>query len=107
MYIRFSGNSAAFASELLENHEETFLLLHMHSDKLSLFKISITHYCATRREWNNLASRRMSQLLYHEASSAHTFLSELSLIPGVDKHYECRILLLRSRFIHHLVMFRG
>ena len=40
---RFSGNSEAFASELLENLEEMFPRYYMDSDVISKFKSSTTH----------------------------------------------------------------
>ena len=50
MSPRFSSNSEALASELLENLEGMFPLCYMNGDVVSLFKSSTTHGGVTRRE---------------------------------------------------------
>ena len=45
---RFSSNSEASASELLENIEEMFHRYYLRCDVFSKFKFSTTHHCVIR-----------------------------------------------------------
>ena len=47
---RFSSNSEAFPSELLENREEMIPRYCIHTFMFSIFKYPTTHRCAIRRE---------------------------------------------------------
>ena len=53
---RFSSNSEAKASKLIENLEEMFLRYYMDSDIISRFKSSTMPYCVTRFERVNIAN---------------------------------------------------
>ena len=50
MSSRFSSNSEAYASELLENLEDIFPLYYMDSDIVRRFKYSTTHWRVIRRD---------------------------------------------------------
>ena len=47
---RFSTNSEAFASELIENLEDISPQYYMYSDMFNMFKCSNAQWCITRRE---------------------------------------------------------
>ena len=65
--LRFSGNSKAKASELLENIEEMFPCYYTHSNVFNMFKSSATQYCVILckrlKKWINTSLR--SSLTYY------------------------------------------